>query len=238
MKKLARTLSLLALGTLGLVACNDEETAPAETEIIRSDFAAAGESCGEYRRRGPGGYPMRVEVLEGNVHCRVVQRVLKNHYHGRDNSPWTCLREADRLVECEKRPGMVIRARVFCREWARDRAHCLNRFGEPSAPGPTVAVDVEAGVRFSLNGGVLTVRLGGWAPTKTRQRVAGERIRATCGDPLASPPGDPRREARTRFWPASRARVRYRFHRDMARIARWCRLEHPADGHVAFVRFG
>lgn len=194
MKKLAPTLSLLALGTLGLVACNDEETAPAETEIIRSDFAAAGESCREYQRSAS--------------------------------------------VECEKRPGLVIRARFSCRDWARDRAHCLNRFGEPPAPGPTVAVDVEAGVRFSLDGGVLTVRLGGWAPTKTRQRVAGERIRATCGDPLASPPGDPRREARTRFWPASRARVRYRFHRDMARIARWCRLEHPADGHVAFVRFG
>lgn len=222
MKKLALTLSLLALGTLGLVACNDEETAPAETEIIRSDFAAAGESCGEYRRRGPGGYPMRVEVVEGNVPCRVVQRVLKNYYHGRDNSPWTCLGQGDRLVECERRPGIVIRA----------------RFGEPPAPGPTVAVDVEAGVRFSLDGGVLTVRLGGWAPSKTRQRVAGERIRATCGDPLGSPPGDPRREARTRFWPASRARVRYSFRRDMARIARWCRLEHPADGHVAFVRFG
>jgi hypothetical protein len=132
---------------------------------------------------------------------------------------------------------------MHCRVWGRDRADCLDRFGEPSAPaarrapGAKHAVDGEGGVRFSLDGGVLTARLPPWAPSKTRQRVRGERIRATCGDAFASPPGNPRRQARTRVWPARRARVRYRFRRDMSRIARWCRLEHPAHGHVAFVIF-
>jgi hypothetical protein len=30
--------------------------------------------------------------------------------------------------------------------------------------------------------------------------------------------------------------VRYRFRDDISRIARWCRLEDPVVGHVAFVK--
>jgi hypothetical protein len=42
---------------------------------------------------------------------------------------------------------------------------------------------------------------------------------------------------RTRLWPAGQVRVRYRFRRDISLIARWCRLEDPVVGHVAFVKF-
>jgi hypothetical protein len=113
--------------------------------------------------------------------------------------------------------------------------------GAPARPPNPDLVDHEAGIRFNLDGRVLTVRLLASAPTKTLRRVSGERIRATCGrgfaeGPGPGPHGDPR-QTRTRLWPAGRTRVRFRFGRDISRIARWCRLEHPAEGHVAFVKF-
>jgi hypothetical protein len=53
------------------------------------------------------------------------------------------------------------------------------------------------------------------------------------------PEGDPRnaREERTRFWPAGRRQLRFRFARDISGDARWCRLEDPVVGHIAFVKF-
>jgi hypothetical protein len=104
-------------------------------------------------------------------------------------------------------------------------------------PGTRVATDGEAGVRLRLDRGTLIARLLSSAPHKTRDRVHGEPIRATCGQGFASTPGDPRRQARTRIWPTGRTRLRYRFRPDMSHIATWCRLEQPVDGHVAFVRF-
>jgi hypothetical protein len=103
------------------------------------------------------------------------------------------------------------------------------------------AVDPDAGVGFSLEGRVLTVRLLENAPSKTRQRVSGERIRATCGKGFTQGPGpgpgaDPI-QTRTRLWPAGSVRVRFPFRGDISRIARWCRLEDPVVGHVAFVKF-
>jgi hypothetical protein len=103
-------------------------------------------------------------------------------------------------------------------------------------------MDHEAGVRFNLDGRVLTVRLLASAPGKTRGRTGGARIRATCGESFSDPPGpgpgpDPR-QTRTRLWPEGRAGMRYRFRGDISRTARWCRLEDPVVGHVAFVKFG
>ena len=184
---------------------------------LPSDAFTAGPSCRDFIREGPGRYPQRVEVVKGSVPCRVVQRVLTNYYNGRNIDPWTCL-GGDRLVQCAIESGAAIRGRLL-------------------APRTRSAVDAEAGVRFWLHGGSLKVRMLPSASHRTRDRVRGERIRASCGHGFASTPGDPRRQARTRVWPAGRALLRYRFRPDMARIAQWCRLEHRAEGHVAFVMF-
>jgi hypothetical protein len=132
MRRFALLLSLLALGGLGLVACDDnDKTATAETEVITSEFGAD-KSCGEYRGRGPGGYPVRIDVVDGKVPCRVAQRVVKKYYHGGYHYPWSCVGEGDRLMECWKRPGRPrIRARFYCRDWGRDQAECLSRFRAP-----------------------------------------------------------------------------------------------------------
>jgi hypothetical protein len=112
--------------------------------------------------------------------------------------------------------------------------------GTPLPPNPDL-VDREAGVRFALDGRVLTVRLLASAPRKTRLRVPGKRIRATCGRAFTEGPGPGPlaypRQTRTRLWPAGRTRVRFRFHGDISRVARWCRHEDPVVGHVAFVKF-
>ena len=112
----------------------------------------------------------------------------------------------------------------------------------PPQRGAKVGLDAQAGVRLSLEGRQLTVRLLSWTPNETHDRVVGARIRATCGVALAqvAPEGDPRnaREERTRLWPAGRDTLRFRFARDISKIARWCRVEDPAVGHVAFVKFG
>ena len=110
-----------------------------------------------------------------------------------------------------------------------------------TAPGAKLAIDGQAGVQFRLDGRVLMVQLLPYAATQTQTRVRGARIRATCGAAFAQvgPEGDPRnaREQRTRFWPAGRRQLRFRFARDISGDARWCRLEDPVVGHVAFANF-
>jgi hypothetical protein len=49
---LAMLLSLLALGALGLVACDDDETTTAETEVITSDFGQDPPGTRPSRRSG------------------------------------------------------------------------------------------------------------------------------------------------------------------------------------------
>ena len=113
--------------------------------------------------------------------------------------------------------------------------------GAPQSPPNPDRIDHEAGVAFALDGRVLTVRLVASAPLTTRDKVDGKRLRATCGEAFSDGPGpgpgvDPR-QTRTRLWPAGSTRVRFRFPEDNSRIARWCRLEDPVAGHVAFVKF-
>ena len=107
----------------------------------------------------------------------------------------------------------------------------------PAAPPGTkaVATDVERGVRFSLDGRVLTVQLIPPVRNQTFETVSGARISATCGANVAAPPGDPRSETTlTRLWPAGQTSLSYRFPRD---VSSWCRLDHQSGSIVAFVSF-
>src|SRR5687768_2896955 len=72
---------------------------------LPSDAFTAGPSCRDFIREGPGRYPLKVEVVEGSVPCRVVQSVLTNYYNGRDNNPWTCVGQGDPLVQCATPSG-------------------------------------------------------------------------------------------------------------------------------------
>src|SRR5829696_4761264 len=84
-----------------------------------------------------------------------------------------------------------------------------------------VATDVEGGVRFSLDGRVLTVQLLPDRP-EVLETVSGAEISATCGTNVAAPPGDPRAETTAfRIWPAGETSLSYRFPRD---VSSWCRL--------------
>jgi hypothetical protein len=91
--------------------------------------------------------------------------------------------------------------------------------------------DVKRGVRFVLDGRVLTVRLIPPVRDQIFDAVSGARISATCG----APPGDPRRETTvTRRWPGSQTSTSYRFPRD---VSSWCRLYDQSGSIVAFVSF-
>jgi hypothetical protein len=107
----------------------------------------------------------------------------------------------------------------------------------PAAPPgkKAVATDVERGVRFSLDGRVLTVQLLPNRPNATFEAVSGAEISATCGANVAAPPGDPRSETTVfRRWPAGETSLSYRFPRD---VSSWCRLDRPSVGIVASVSF-
>jgi hypothetical protein len=107
----------------------------------------------------------------------------------------------------------------------------------PAAPPgkKVVATDVERGVRFSLDGRVLTVQLLPPVRNQTFETVSGAQISATCGANVAAPPGDPRSETTlTRLWPAGQTSLSYRFPRD---VSSWCRLDDQTGSPVAFVDF-
>jgi hypothetical protein len=110
----------------------------------------------------------------------------------------------------------------------------VERPAEP--PGKkVVATDVEHGVRFSLDGRVLTVQLIPPVRNQTFETVSGAEISATCGTNVAAPPGDPRSEITLfRRWPAGETSLSYRFPRD---VSRWCRLDRQSVGIVALVSF-
>jgi hypothetical protein len=107
----------------------------------------------------------------------------------------------------------------------------------PSPSGQNVKPmdDIEAGIRFRLDGRVLTVTLLESAPERVRNQVSSASVRATCGETLTRT-RDPW-PTRKRLWPAGRKSVLFRFGRDISRDAGWCRLEDTNVGHVAFVSF-
>ena len=91
----------------------------------------------------------------------------------------------------------------------------------PAAPPgkKVVATDVERGVRFSLDGRVLTVQLLPPVRNQTFETVSGAEISATCGANVAASSGDPRRETTlTRRWPAGQTSLSYRFPRDVSTL--------------------
>jgi hypothetical protein len=103
---------------------------------------------------------------------------------------------------------------------------------QPAPRMEVVVTDVERGLRFGLDGRVLTVRLLPDIPDASYEAVSGARISATCG---TAPPGDARGETTlTRVWPADRTSLGFRFPRD---VSGWCRLEDQSGSTVAFVRF-
>ena len=98
-----------------------------------------------------------------------------------------------------------------------------------------VATDVERGVRFSLDGRVLTVQLLPNRPNATFEAVSGAEISATCRTNIAAAPGDPRSQSTVfRRWPAGETSLSYRFPRD---VSGWCRLDRSSVGIVASVSF-
>jgi hypothetical protein len=97
------------------------------------------------------------------------------------------------------------------------------------ATGAKVVTDVEAGIRFSLDGRVLTVQL-----LPTVRTVSGARISATCGAKVATPTSDPRATILTRLWPTGQTSLSYGFPRD---VSGWCRLEDQFGSFVAFAKF-
>jgi hypothetical protein len=113
----------------------------------------------------------------------------------------------------------------------------VERQGAPR-PAPrieVVATDVERGMRFGLDGRVLTVQMLPDIPDASYETVSGARISATCGTNVAAPPGDPRGETTlTRLWPTDQTSLIYRFPRD---VSSWCRLEDRSGSTVASVRF-
>jgi hypothetical protein len=162
---------------------------------------------------------------------------------GRLRSPRRLLPPAMRVALAAAAAAVVVVLAVVVTADNNSEDRRGHRTGTPTLqPGSRLATDGEAGVSFTLHGRVLTVQLLPSAPSKTRNRVNGARIRATCGKGFAQGPGpgpgpDPL-QTRTRLWPAGRTSMRYRFPEDISQIATWCRLEHPVVGHVAFVKFG
>ena len=107
-----------------------------------------------------------------------------------------------------------------------------------TVPAPrmeVVATDVERGMRFGLDGRLLTVQMLPDIPDASYETVSGARISATCGANVAAPPGDPRSETTlTRLWPAGQTSLSYRFPRD---VTSWCRLDDETGSIVALVSF-
>jgi hypothetical protein len=121
--RFALVLSLFAFGALGAIACDDDESETAETEVVTSDFgqdpgrvvvAGGPNACGDYRK-GPGAIRVEIEVFQGVVGCREARRVLKNQYaHGRSTRPWSCVDYGVELVQCTQ-PGGAFSGILGCR---------------------------------------------------------------------------------------------------------------------------
>jgi hypothetical protein len=92
-------------------------------------------------------------------------------------------------------------------------------------------VDPERGMRFKLDGRVLTTT----ALTKAARRaVFGRRIDAICS--TAFYPGRGRKVRAVRDWPEGRRRLAFTFKRDVSADVKWCLLEDGGED-VAGVDF-
>ena len=109
---------------------------PAADSLTQADtlprdayFAPASKSCGDFQI--PGAARLKLEVVQGNVPCRVAQRVLKDQYRRVRLSAWSCGGPQLPILQCEKTRGgeETVRARFYCRDWEVEQARCLNAFG-------------------------------------------------------------------------------------------------------------
>jgi hypothetical protein len=141
--RFALLLSVLAFGALWAAACDDDESATAETEVITSDFgkdrpglgrvvvAGGPDACADVRK-GPGAIWYEIEVFQGVVRCREARRVLKNL--ASSTPPWSCVAYGVEMVQCTQPEG-AFRGILGCRvaRPAELRAACPG-FEKP-APG-------------------------------------------------------------------------------------------------------
>jgi hypothetical protein len=135
----------------------------ADSVSVADVLGHASRSCGDFRlpgasqqvdlqaafiRAGVGPFLIKVEVVKGNVPCRVAQRVMKDQfgwrlgpsgwdeYAPRDTSSWSC-GGTEGITGCEKNQGHdqgTIRGRMYCRDWVL-HAKCLKFFGPQSRFG-------------------------------------------------------------------------------------------------------
>jgi hypothetical protein len=95
-----------------------DETPVAVSEQDTVEVAPASKPCGDFPVPRPGQYPrIKVEVVEGNVPCRVAQRVIEDLYREvpRETGSWSCGGLTPGITECEKNRGRhqgTIRARL------------------------------------------------------------------------------------------------------------------------------
>jgi hypothetical protein len=100
---------------------------------------------------------------------------------------------------------------------------------------PDLGSDLERGVRFSLDGRVLTVQLLPPVRNQTFDTVSGAQISATCRANVDASPDNPRGGTTvTRRWPAGQTSMSFRFPQD---VSSWCQLEDQSGSIVASVRF-
>jgi len=100
---------------------------------------------------------------------------------------------------------------------------------------PDLGSDLEHGVRFSLDGRVLTVQLLRPVRNQTFDTVSGAQISATCRANVDASPENPRAGTTvTRRWPAGQTSMSFSFPQD---VSSWCQLEDQSGSIVASVRF-
>ena len=150
---------LLKFAVAGFGTTTDKTTA--DTVSVEDILGHASRSCGDFRlpsasqqvdlqaagiRPGVRHFLIKVEVVKGNVSCRVAQPVIKDQfgwrlgpsgweeYSPRDTSSWRCGGE-EGITGCEKNQGRdqgTIRGRMYCRDWVM-LAKCSKFFGRSSA---------------------------------------------------------------------------------------------------------
>jgi hypothetical protein len=107
----------------------DTTAHPVSEQVTLDDVAPATKSCGDFFRP-PGRIPIRVEVVEGNIPCRVARRVMNDRYRQLPTGLWSCggggLGVGSLFTECEKNRGRqgTIRARLYCPYWGPYRSLC------------------------------------------------------------------------------------------------------------------
>lgn len=106
----------------------------------------------------------------------------------------------------------------------------LSLLAVPAAQAETeVYFDRDHGVRFIVDGPVLTVRL---EPPDIREDVWGRQIRAACSPVFTFRPRKLRRLVVTaeQLWPDGQLELSYTFERDISDRVKWCVLEDAEGG--------